>query len=129
MREYAAQLLGAVFEVIGGPVLVYFLLINSSYLLLMVCAALEFGRHLRRQEHTGRAEAVSHRLAPGVALIVPAYNEEVGIVSAVQSMLSLRHPRHEPSSSTTAPPTARSWRCAARSTSSASTRRCPRRSR
>lgn len=94
-RDHLAAWLSQIFEIIGTPVLVYFVLINSSYLLLMVCAALEFSKHLRRQEHIGRAEAVSQRLAPGVALIVPAYNEEAGIVPAVQSMLSLRHPRHE----------------------------------
>ena len=27
--------------------------------------------------------------------IVPAYNEEVGIVTSVQALLSLRYPRHE----------------------------------
>ncbi len=95
MRDQLAVVVGSIFEVLAVPVLVYFLLINSSYLVLMVCAALDFSRHLRRQEHIGRAEAVSHRLAPGVTLIVPAYNEEAGIVPAVQSMLSLRHPRHE----------------------------------
>lgn len=95
LHAWLTGTVNAIFDVLGTPVLVYFLLINTSYLLLMICAALEFSRHLRRQEHLGRTEAVSHRLAPGVALIVPAYNEEAGIVPAVQSMLSLRHPRHE----------------------------------
>lgn len=95
MHDQLAEVVSTIFEIIATPVLVYFLAINSSYLVLMLCAALEFTRHLRRQEHIGRAEAVSHRLAPGVSLIVPAYNEEAGIVPAVQSMLSLRHPRHE----------------------------------
>lgn len=95
MRDVIATAVGAIFEVIAVPVLVYFLVINSSYLVLMACAAADFTRHLRRMEHSGRLDAVSSRLAPGVALIVPAYNEEAGIVPAVQSMLSLRHPRHE----------------------------------
>lgn len=95
MRDYVAAVVGGIFDVIAVPVLIYFVLINSSYLVLMGCAAMDFARHLRRMEHSGRLDSVSSRLAPGVALVVPAYNEEAGIVPAVQSMLSLRHPRHE----------------------------------
>jgi cellulose synthase/poly-beta-1,6-N-acetylglucosamine synthase-like glycosyltransferase len=34
-------------------------------------------------------------MTPGVSLLVPAHNEEAGIVSSVQALLSLRYPRHE----------------------------------
>ncbi|MDO5699745.1 MAG: glycosyltransferase [Dermatophilus congolensis] len=85
----------AIFAVVQTPILIYFLLINSSYLVLIVCAASAFFSHMRRSEHSGRAEAVTSRLLQGVSLIVPAYNERAGIVTAVKSMLSLRHPRHE----------------------------------
>ena len=77
------------------PVLVYFLVINTSYLLLILMAAGGFVAHLRRLEHAGREETVSSQLAPGVSLLVPAYNEAAGIVPAVQAMLALRYPRHE----------------------------------
>ena len=77
------------------PVLVYFLVINTSYLLLIVMAAGGFVAHLRRLEHAGREETVSSQLAPGVSLLVPAYNEAAGIVPSVQAMLALRYPRHE----------------------------------
>ncbi|WP_040155640.1 glycosyltransferase family 2 protein [Mobilicoccus massiliensis] len=89
------QTLRAIFDAIDGPILVYFVLINSSYLFLIVCAAAEFARHLRRSAHSWRLDAVSSRLLPGVSLVVPAYNEAAGIVPSVSSMLSLRHPRHE----------------------------------
>ena len=77
------------------PVLVYFLVINTSYLLLILLAAWGFVRHLRRLEHAGREQTVSSLLAPGVSLIVPAHNEEAGIVPSVQAMMALRYPRHE----------------------------------
>lgn len=77
------------------PVLVYFLVINTSYLLLILMAAGGFVAHLRRLEHAGREETVSSQLAPGVSLLVPACNEAAGIVPAVQAMLALRYPRHE----------------------------------
>ena len=77
------------------PVLVYFLVINTSYLLLILMAAGGFVAHLRRLEHAGREETVSSQLAPGVSLLVPAYNEAAGIVPSGQAMLALRYPRHE----------------------------------
>ncbi len=93
--EWVRQGIAAIFAVVETPVLVYFLLINTSYLVLILFAAAAFVDHARRSEHSGRAEAVRSRLLQGVTLVVPAYNEEAGIVTAVQSMLSLRHPNHE----------------------------------
>ncbi|MDO5629497.1 MAG: glycosyltransferase family 2 protein [Mobilicoccus sp.] len=87
--------LTTVFEIIAWPMLAYFFAINTSYLILVLFAASEFLSHLRRTEHAGRSQVVSSRLAPGVSLVVPAYNESAGIVPSVQSLLALRHPRHE----------------------------------
>ena len=82
-----------VLDVSSVPVLVYFILVNTSLLLLIGLAYLEFRAQQRR-----RATALSWQgagLAPGVSLLVPAYNEEAGIVTAVKSFLTLRYPRHE----------------------------------
>ena len=87
--------LEAVFAVIDTPVLVYFLLINSSYLLLIVLAALEFVRHLRRVPFAGLEDAAASPLTQPVSLIVPAFNEQAGIVSSVRAMLALHYPEHE----------------------------------
>jgi cellulose synthase/poly-beta-1,6-N-acetylglucosamine synthase-like glycosyltransferase len=82
-----------VMDVTSVPIIVYFVLINSSLLLLIGLAYLEFRAQQRR-----RATALTWQgagLAPGVSLLVPAYNEEAGIVTAVKSFLTLRYPRHE----------------------------------
>ena len=82
-----------VMDVTSVPILAYFLLINTSLIVLIVLAYLEFRAQERR-----RATAVEWQgagLAPGVSLLVPAYNEEAGIVTAVKSFLTLRYPRHE----------------------------------
>jgi cellulose synthase/poly-beta-1,6-N-acetylglucosamine synthase-like glycosyltransferase len=82
-----------VMDVSSVPVIVYFVLINSSLLLLIFLAYLEFRAQQRR-----RATALTWQgagMAPGVSLLVPAYNEEAGIVTAVKSFLTLRYPRHE----------------------------------
>lgn len=80
-------------DVLSVPILIYFVLINTSLLVLVGLAYLEFRSQERR-----RATALSWQgagLAPGVSLLVPAYNEEAGIVTAVKSFLTLRYPRHE----------------------------------
>ncbi len=75
--------------------IIYFLLMNTSILVLIGLAAWDFRRQNRRKGYTGGEEAVSSQLAQGVSVLVPAYNEEVGIVTSVQAALSMRYPRHE----------------------------------
>jgi cellulose synthase/poly-beta-1,6-N-acetylglucosamine synthase-like glycosyltransferase len=89
------QAVAAVAYALQFPVICYFLLINSSYLVLILVAGAGSLRHIRRLEHSGRREALGGRLTPGVSVIMPAYNEAASIVPAVQAMLSLRYPRHE----------------------------------
>ncbi|HET8601231.1 MAG TPA: glycosyltransferase family 2 protein [Segeticoccus sp.] len=91
----ARDVVGAVMGVLQLPILVYFVLINSSYLVLIALAAWQFVHHLRRVEQAGREETLSSQLAAGVSVLVPTYNEQFGIVPSVQSLLALRYPRHE----------------------------------
>ena len=89
------QVVGTVAHGMAIPVIVYFLLVNSSYLVLVLLAGSASVRHTNRIELGGRREALGGRLTPGVSVIMPAYNEAATIVQAVQAMLSLRYPRHE----------------------------------
>jgi cellulose synthase/poly-beta-1,6-N-acetylglucosamine synthase-like glycosyltransferase len=82
-----------VMDVSSVPILVYFLLINTSLVVLIVLAYLEFRAQERRRQTAVEWQGAG--LAPGVSLLVPAYNEEAGIVTAVKSFLTLRYPRHE----------------------------------
>jgi cellulose synthase/poly-beta-1,6-N-acetylglucosamine synthase-like glycosyltransferase len=96
LRELAAPLrdgLVWLMDVTAVPVIVYFLLINTSYLLLIGLGALDFRSYLRGRKTT--VEALGGELTPGVSLIVPAHNEEAGIVTSVKALLSLRYPGHE----------------------------------
>jgi cellulose synthase/poly-beta-1,6-N-acetylglucosamine synthase-like glycosyltransferase len=76
-------------------VLLYFLAINTSYLVLITVAALEFARLLRRVPFAGYDEAYASPLTLPVSVIVPAYNEQAGIIESVRGMLSLRYPQME----------------------------------
>jgi cellulose synthase/poly-beta-1,6-N-acetylglucosamine synthase-like glycosyltransferase len=76
-------------------VLVYFLALNS---LLLALVLLGF-RHTRidtKGVHRGDLRALMQSpLMPPVSVLVPAYNEEAGVVDTVQSLLQLRYPRFE----------------------------------
>jgi cellulose synthase/poly-beta-1,6-N-acetylglucosamine synthase-like glycosyltransferase len=89
LREVVVWLM----HVTSLPILVYFALINLSYLALIVLAFVDFRAQHRRREAV--VETFGGALTPGVSLVVPAYNEEAVIVTAVQALLSLRYPRHE----------------------------------
>jgi cellulose synthase/poly-beta-1,6-N-acetylglucosamine synthase-like glycosyltransferase len=80
-------------EASSVPVLTYFFVINTSYLVVIALAALEFRSQARRRDSA--VAALGGPLTPGVSLLVPAYNEEAGIVTSVKALLSLRYPRHE----------------------------------
>jgi cellulose synthase/poly-beta-1,6-N-acetylglucosamine synthase-like glycosyltransferase len=83
------------FRVTDVAILTYFLVINTSYLVLILFASAEFVRHLRHQPFAGLDEMYRSPLTPGVSVLVPAHNEEAGIVASVQGMLALRYPQFE----------------------------------
>lgn len=78
-----------IFELLSLPILAYFLLINSAYLMLVVSSFLEFRHHLRRLPFAGRAQFMGSKMSPGVTVVAAMHNEEAGIVVAAQSMLML----------------------------------------
>lgn len=90
-----ATWLRALFNWIDVPILAYFLIINTSYLLLIVLAILEFTDHLRRAPFAGLEEDAASPLTLPVSLVIPAYREEVMIEQAVRALLALRYPTFE----------------------------------
>ncbi len=89
------QVISAVMGLLAIPMLIYFLLINTSLLVLIGLAAWEFLLQDRRKGYAGREETVASQLAQGVSVVVPSYNEELVIVSSVQALMSLRYPCYE----------------------------------
>lgn len=82
-------------EIFGVAVLVYFAAINAVYLVFTISASQAIGRRLRRQAYSGSEETFASPLSPGISVIVPAFNEEAGIVEAVSSFRRVRYPRLE----------------------------------
>ncbi|MGH9788365.1 MAG: glycosyltransferase [Candidatus Acidiferrales bacterium] len=76
-------------------ILYYYGVLCVIYLALFAAALLDSLRH-QRWVHTLPLERLaSSPLAPTVAVLVPAQNEEAGIVQSVQSLLALAYPEFE----------------------------------
>ena len=82
-------------EVLGVVALAYFACLNSIYLVFTALAWHTVGRHLRRRRHAGEDEIFASPLTPAISVLLPAYNEEAGIVESVRSLVRLRYPRFE----------------------------------
>ncbi|TKX41631.1 glycosyltransferase family 2 protein [Halorubrum sp. CGM4_25_10-8A] len=83
--------------VVGSGVFIvtYYLLINVGYLLIHVLALFQLRDSVRESEWTPSFRAFDSPFYPGVAMVVPAYNEAASIVESVRSMLALNYPDQE----------------------------------
>ena len=80
---------------VNGLVLLYFLLINGSYLFTAILAFRELNRHRARMGSVDVHELIAQAGAPPLTLIAPAFNEEATCVESVRSLLTLDYPEHE----------------------------------
>ncbi|HSO01640.1 MAG TPA: glycosyltransferase family 2 protein, partial [Gaiellaceae bacterium] len=51
--------------------------------------------HLRLRGHSPVAESFASPLTPPISILLPAYNEEAGVVESITSLLNLRYPEFE----------------------------------
>ena len=79
----------------GVFIITYYLLINTGYLLIHVLALLELRDSVRESAWNPSFQAFDSPFYPGVAMVVPAYNEAASIVESIRSMLSLNYPDQE----------------------------------
>ena len=75
--------------------IVYFTLINTVYLVLLGLACVDLVQHRSKATFTGDDETYASPFTMPISVIVPAYNEEAGIVEAVRALLGLRYPNFE----------------------------------
>ncbi|SER44118.1 Glycosyltransferase, catalytic subunit of cellulose synthase and poly-beta-1,6-N-acetylglucosamine synthase [Gracilibacillus ureilyticus] len=85
----------------------YILLFFASFIFLyMILVIVSYGtmllyalRHLRKDYHLDQEkedhDLVELQFARPVSVIVPAYNEELGIIESIHSLLSLKYPQYE----------------------------------
>lgn len=74
--------------------ILYFVVLNLTYLLLNFISCFSIVRHKREHRARYLPEAL-RAYQPPVSIIVPAYNEEQSIVSSVRSLLALDYPEFE----------------------------------
>jgi cellulose synthase/poly-beta-1,6-N-acetylglucosamine synthase-like glycosyltransferase len=82
-------------SVVAGTLVVYFVTLNSLYLLFAIVAFIELRRHRRRWTARDLDVIVRSPATPTISLIVPAYNEEATIVQSLRSLLLLNYPEYE----------------------------------
>jgi cellulose synthase/poly-beta-1,6-N-acetylglucosamine synthase-like glycosyltransferase len=83
------------FEILGVTAIGYCLALNLTYLIFTVISWRDLASHMRRRPFEAVDDALTSPFAPPISILVPAYNEEAGIVESVHSLLTLRYPQHE----------------------------------
>jgi len=82
-------------SVFDAIVLVYFLALNTSFLVLIGLAAFDAMHHFRRLPYSGDRDVFANPLTPPISVIVPAFNEQEGILDCIGGLLNLRYPQYE----------------------------------
>jgi cellulose synthase/poly-beta-1,6-N-acetylglucosamine synthase-like glycosyltransferase len=80
---------------VEAALLVYFLTLNSLYMLFAIVAFVELRRHRRSWTARDLDVIVRSPATPGISLIVPAYNEAATIGESLRSLLLLNYPEYE----------------------------------
>jgi cellulose synthase/poly-beta-1,6-N-acetylglucosamine synthase-like glycosyltransferase len=73
----------------------YFIVVNAIFIVFTAVAWRQVTHYRRARDYLGAEEAFSSPLTPPISLLLPAYNEEAGIVESVRSLLALRYPELE----------------------------------
>jgi cellulose synthase/poly-beta-1,6-N-acetylglucosamine synthase-like glycosyltransferase len=82
-------------EAVAIAALAYFAALNAIYLIFTLIAWRGLTSHRRQRLYAAVDEAFASPLTPGISVVLPAYNEEAGIVDSARSLLALRYPAHE----------------------------------
>jgi cellulose synthase/poly-beta-1,6-N-acetylglucosamine synthase-like glycosyltransferase len=84
-----------VLALVALAALAYFGALNAIYLVFTAVAWRSVNGYRRERAYDASAEALASPLTPPVSILLPAFNEEAGIVESVRSLLALRYPEHE----------------------------------
>jgi cellulose synthase/poly-beta-1,6-N-acetylglucosamine synthase-like glycosyltransferase len=76
-------------------VLLYFLVVNGWYLILLVSSLLELRRHMLLITDESRHFLLSSTLSPTISILAPAFNEEATIEASLRALLALHYPSLE----------------------------------
>ena len=91
LAESTRTMLGAA----DNAILVYFLVLNTFYAVLLILSIPELWGHWHLADDEHLKHVLGSDALPPLSILVPAYNEQVTIVESVLSFLTLQYPRHE----------------------------------
>jgi cellulose synthase/poly-beta-1,6-N-acetylglucosamine synthase-like glycosyltransferase len=74
---------------------VYFAALNAIYIAFTAIAWRGVTQHVHARRYAPLEETFASPLTPPISILLPAFNEEAGIVDSVRSLLALRYPEHE----------------------------------
>ena len=83
------------FDYANTIILIYFIAANAVYTFLMALSLYSVSLHAKFAARAGYTDLMDSPVTPPVSLIVPAFNEEQGIVQTVLSLLELKYPEKE----------------------------------
>ncbi len=83
------------FDYVNTIILIYFLVANAVYTVLMVISLYTVSLHSKFAARIGYSDLSDSPVTPPVALIVPAFNEQGAIVQTIESLLVLNYPEKE----------------------------------
>lgn len=86
---------GAALDAFNISVIVYFILLNGTYLLMTALAFRSLRRYALRMTAVDPDELMTTAGMPPVTLIAPAYNEEPTCVESARSLLTLKYPTYD----------------------------------
>lgn len=79
----------------GGLILIYMLIVILTYSIMLILAFFQLRKQYRLDKEEIDEDYIDVIYTKPISIIVPAYNEEVGIIDSIQSLLSLRYPQTE----------------------------------
>lgn len=88
-------ILGSVFQVATGIILVYYFMLNSLYLLFIFLSLIGIFRYRNAMAYVSFKDIFQMPLVKPISIIAPAYNEGLGIVESTKSLLALEYPLYE----------------------------------
>lgn len=89
------SMLDAILRVSSWLALFYFAALTLIYLTFTLVAWKRLAAHRQARSYSPLDELFASPFTPAVSVIIPAFNEQAGIVSSVTSLLGLRYARHE----------------------------------
>jgi cellulose synthase/poly-beta-1,6-N-acetylglucosamine synthase-like glycosyltransferase len=76
-------------------ILVYFLLVNGWYMLLLFSAGLEMREYVMLARGRARWRLMGSRVVPSISMLAPAYNEGATVAQSIRALLALYYPNLE----------------------------------